>query len=91
MNPTLAAVVADALDFPTELDNTFSDADAVARQELVNEMNDAAEDATIEANIKTLLEAAQDYVDLVNRAFSAYDAAELERDHETAMWERDGL
>jgi hypothetical protein len=91
MNPTLLAVVADALDFPTELDNTFSDADAVARQEIVDEMNEAAEIATVEANLAELVAAAQDYVDLVNRAMSAYELAELERDHETAILERDGL
>jgi hypothetical protein len=86
MNPTLlVAVVADALDFPTELDNTFCDA-AVAEREAVAlhiaEINEAAE---VEANKANLLEAIQDYVDMVNRTMEAYETAERNRDHEDAL------
>ena len=87
MNPTLLAVVADALDFPTELDNTFSDANEAARvavAEHIDEVNEAAEDAEMLAELS---DAAQAYVDLMNRVNEAYETAERNRDHATALRE----
>lgn len=73
------------MEFPTELDNAFSDADLAAREGIAEDIQEAEEAAAVAVNFATFLEATQEYVDLVNRAMEAYATAERDRDHVTAM------
>ena len=71
----LAAVVADAMDYPTELDNGFSDADMEARQAIADELEEEREAQRMQALLVEFIAAGKAYLDAVDNAMLAVEHA----------------
>lgn len=75
VSPVVAALIADAVDFPTELDNAFSDADMEAREAVAQDIDEEREEAEIAALAAQLSAANGAYLRAINVALQAVSDA----------------
>lgn len=65
----------DELDFPTELDNEFSDADMDARQDIAVQLAEEQENARVTAAMLELIHAGSAYLETLDKAMEAVEFA----------------
>ena len=70
----LSALVTDATEYPTELDNSFSDADMEARENIAQELEE-------EAEAQRMRKALEDFVSAGGKWLAAVDNAMLAVEH----------
>lgn len=73
VSPVAAALIADAVEYPTELDNTFPDGDMEARAGVVEDIEEAAELARLQKLATEFAVAAVQYRATIDRTMAAIE------------------
>lgn len=73
VSPVAAALIADALEFPSEMDNSFPDGDMEAREAVAEDIEDAQEAARLQALAAEFIVAAVKYRAAIDKTMSVID------------------
>ena len=71
----LAAIITDAMEYPTELDNGFSDADMEARENIAQEIDEEQEAQRMRALLEEFVSAGTAYLTALDNAMLAVEHA----------------
>lgn len=83
VSPVVAALMADAVEFPTELDNAFPDGDMEAREQVAEDIEEERERAQMQALAIEFVTAGAKYMQALDNTMAAIEHAAFD------YWEKD--